>query len=94
MYKCMECGNLFEDGEEKMWREDMGEYFGSPCYMEMKGCPACGGAYDDVEQCKICGKYSTDYFCDECVHEVLQRYKEVVRENFTEDEIELLEAFD
>lgn len=45
-YKCLECGNIFEEGEERTWREDYGE--------ELSGCPCCGGAYDEAYYCKEC----------------------------------------
>ena len=62
MYKCVECGHIFEQGEEKRWLENRGEYWGQPAYEKMTGCPYCGGDYEETEPCAICG---TETLCDE-----------------------------
>ena len=49
MYKCLECGHIFDEGEEKNWMEAYGEY--------MTGCPMCMCAYDDAYMCIQCGSY-------------------------------------
>lgn len=46
-YKCLECGHIFERGEEKYWRESYGE--------EMCGCPLCGGSFEETRKCAVCG---------------------------------------
>lgn len=46
VYKCFECGHLFESGEERRVIEDHGE--------EYLACPCCGGAYEATVQCKSC----------------------------------------
>lgn len=62
MLKCLECGHLFEEGEEKRWVEPHGE--------ELSGCPICTGAYEEIEPCEICGKYENGQdVCDECIEE-------------------------
>lgn len=55
MYKCVECGHIFEKGEEKHWTESRGEYWGQPVHEEMTGCPRCGGDYEKTEPCAVCG---------------------------------------
>lgn len=52
-YKCLECGNVFERGEEAIWEETHG--LESPPYEERKGCPCCFGDYEPTIQCSICG---------------------------------------
>lgn len=47
MLKCFECGHIFEPGEEGRFSESHGE--------EYLACPACGGAYEETEECKNCG---------------------------------------
>ena len=47
MYRCKECGNLFEYGEEQRWVEPHGETF--------SGCPICYGPYEVAMPCKMCG---------------------------------------
>ena len=48
-YKCLECGHIFDEGEEWRWVESHGEH--------MTGCPICGCAYDEACQCDKCGAY-------------------------------------
>ena len=60
MYKCVECGHIFEDGEEAIWEEPKGEYWGIPCSQEMSGCPVCGGNYEETDKCKICRAECTE----------------------------------
>lgn len=64
MFKCVECDNIFEIGEEKNWIEPHGE--------NMSGCPICGGAYEETVRCKKCGSNHlknelTAGVCDECI---------------------------
>lgn len=85
MYKCKECGHIFEEGEEKKWTEPHGE--------KLKGCPICFGAFEEAEQCKICGGYSLemeDGFCQECLADVDKRFRSLLLDNFNEWEIEAL----
>ena len=46
MYKCAECGFIFE--EPSTWTEDRGEWFGFPARETMSGCPKCHGGYDEI----------------------------------------------
>ena len=66
MYRCVECGHLFEDGEQVRWTEDHGE--------EWSGCPICKSEYEEVRICKNCGKWHTknelfDGWCESCLIE-------------------------
>lgn len=94
MYKCLGCGHLFEEGEQKTYRECVGEYFGTPAYEEYSGCPICEEAYEEIEPCKICGGYETkevfEDVCEICKGEVLKRFRDLVENNFTSEERELL----
>lgn len=88
VYKCDECGHIFEDGEEKRWVEPHGE--------EMKGCPLCSGTYSDAKECEMCGAYIVEgEFCDDCKEELIDRFKWLLETNFLETQrkfiIELLE---
>mgnify|MGYP003398109753 len=65
-FKCYECGHIFESGEESRWTESYGE--------EMRGCPVCGGSYDETKQCSICGSEHLDDeldggVCESCIDE-------------------------
>lgn len=46
-YKCLNCGHIFDEGEERRWIEPHGE--------EMTGCPLCSEGYERTRQCKMCG---------------------------------------
>ena len=72
MYICTQCNHIFEEGEEKIIRENHGEYFGFPAYEEYSICPVCGGQYDEAVDCSICGECHleedlTNGICDECL---------------------------
>ena len=55
MYICLECGRIFS--EPAKWKEDRGEYFGSPAYEEWWGCPNCHGDYAETYRCNRCGEW-------------------------------------
>lgn len=54
MYKCLECGHIFEEGEQARWNDPRGEYAGVPCSETMYGCPLCKGNYKKTVSCEIC----------------------------------------
>lgn len=71
-YKCLECGNIFEEGEQAHWSESRGEYWGTPCSEYMSGCPLCNGEYEETTPCEICGSEHLEEelnggVCDECI---------------------------
>lgn len=39
MYKCNDCGHIFEELET--WNEARGEFWGVMAYEQMTGCPRC-----------------------------------------------------
>lgn len=64
MFKCLDCGRLFECGKEKKIVESHGE--------EYLVCPLCGGIYEETEQCKRCESHHLEDdlyngLCLECV---------------------------
>lgn len=72
MYKCLECGHIFEDGEEARWSESRVEPFSYPGNEEMSGCPLCHGDYEECKPCTICGRYhikdeTNNGVCDVCI---------------------------
>ena len=76
MYKCRECGNLFEEGEQATWEETHG--LDSPPYEKFSGCPVCKGDYEKVHQCKKCGDwhsedelYEYEGWCEKCLRETI-----------------------
>ena len=61
MYKCLDCGHIFE--EPKQYSEDRtpgGAFEGGSFIEYYTGCPVCSGAYEEAKQCEICGEYFTD----------------------------------
>jgi DNA-directed RNA polymerase subunit RPC12/RpoP len=67
-YKCLDCGHLFEEGEESHFSEEHGESY--------TGCPICGGAYEDTRPCKHCGADHLEDdlrngFCIGCILETM-----------------------
>ena len=70
MYRCCECGNLFEEGEQAVWEETHG--LDTPPYEKWSGCPVCKGDYEEVHQCRDCGDWHTedelyDGWCEKCL---------------------------
>lgn len=93
MFKCLDCGHLFEDGEQAKWEEDRGEYWGTRCTETMSGCPICKSDYIEVKPCKVCGSYEHDTdeeICVECRNSLIKRFQTVLHHEFFEEEIALL----
>ena len=73
-YKCLNCGHIFEEGEQACWSESRGEYWGVACSENMSGCPLCKGEYEETVQCAVCGSEHLEDelnggVCDECIDE-------------------------
>ena len=71
MYRCYECGNLFEEGEQAVWYENYGDEISEEMF---NGCPVCNGDYEEVYQCKKCGDWHSedelyDGWCEKCLRE-------------------------
>jgi hypothetical protein len=76
MFKCCECGHLFEDGEQAIWYENQGECHGRIAMEKFGGCPMCKGDYEEVHQCKECDEWHTenelyDGLCEKCLRETI-----------------------
>ena len=74
MFKCCECGHLFEDGEQAVWEEKHG-FIDGP-FEKWSGCPLCKSDYEEVHQCKECGDWHTenelyDGWCEMCLRETI-----------------------
>ena len=73
MYRCCNCGHLFEEGEQAVWHENYGAEIGGETF---DGCPLCRGDYEEVHQCKECGDWHTDDelydgWCEKCLRETI-----------------------
>lgn len=76
MFKCCECGHLFEDGEQSIWYENQGECHGRIAMEKFGGCPMCKGDYEEVHQCKECDEWHTEDelyegWCEKCLRETI-----------------------
>lgn len=72
MFKCCECGHLFEEGEQDVWYENQGECHGVTAMERFSGCPLCHYDYEEVHQCEKCGDWHsedelTEGICDDCL---------------------------
>lgn len=90
-YKCLECGHIFEEGEQARWSENRGEYWGSPCSENMSGCPRCKGDYEETTLCEICGsEHLEDELnggaCHECIDEYRKNFDVCYEISFGETE--------
>lgn len=76
MYKCCECGHLFEEGEQAVWYENQGECHGVTAMERFSGCPLCHDDYEEVHQCKECEEWHTEDelyegWCEKCLRETI-----------------------
>jgi hypothetical protein len=90
MFKCEECGCVFEKPKKKT--EKVGEHFGFPAYEESLVSSCCEEGYIEVKECKICGEYSENDFCKDCEIKVKKKFDSFMQE-FTEEEKELLQEW-
>ena len=73
-FKCLECGHIFEEGEQATWYERHPYGIGT-ALEEFSGCPLCKGDFEETKQCKICGgeflenELNGGYVCEDCVEE-------------------------
>lgn len=76
MFKCTECGHIFEEGEQAVRVEYHDEIPGG-FHEDFVSCPICGGAFEETVSCKKCGgAFLADeliggYYCDECLKKAL-----------------------
>ena len=76
MYKCLDCGHLFEDGEQYTWTENQGSCHGVTATERFSGCPLCKGDYLEVRQCRECGSWHFEDelysgWCEKCLRETI-----------------------
>ena len=76
MYRCENCGNLFEEGEQAVWYENQGECHGVTAMEKFSGCPLCKGDYEEVHQCKKCGDWHSEDelyegWCEKCLRKTI-----------------------
>lgn len=84
MYKCEECGHVFEEGEQSTWIEPHGE--------RLSGCPICNGAYEEVHFCSICGEIKcsmSEDVCEDCQIRLQKEFKSFL-DSYTKAEAEYI----
>ena len=78
-YKCLECGHIFEEGEQAIWEEHhpYGMGYAAESFV---CCPICKGAFKETVKCQICGgeflpeELNSNYICDECINEFKKNF--------------------
>ena len=70
MYKCKQCERLFDTPE--FVKERTGVFSeGRAEEIEVGICPNCGSeTYENVYPCEICGEYTEDDFCEDCIEDM------------------------
>lgn len=76
MYRCENCGHLFEEGEQAVWYENQGECHGVTAMERFSGCPLCHDDYEEVHQCQECDEWHTEDelysgWCEKCLRETI-----------------------
>lgn len=93
-YRCLDCGHIFEEGEENTYKQRLGNYGNDTVLEELKVCPKCGGDYEEAKRCAICDEYAHLYFgkkyCYSCGKQVRERLTNFVDENFSDEERDCL----
>lgn len=71
-YKCLNCGHVFEEGEQA----EVYETHGGPFEFAEKisCCPICKSSYEKTEKCEVCGGEFLRHelygdVCKECIYE-------------------------
>lgn len=72
MYKCLDCGEIFEEPASVRETHGFTDGFAETFYM----CPHCNGDYEEAKQCKECGDWHTegelyDGWCEKCLRETI-----------------------
>lgn len=76
MFKCLECGHIFEEGEQFVVVEQH-PYGDTTAEESFAYCPVCGGDFEETKSCKKCGgEFLEDelfggYYCADCLRNVM-----------------------
>ena len=71
MYKCLDCGHIFDEGEQINWEDGHG--FDTPPFEKWSTCPKCRrGLYEETVRCVVCcsehlESEMNNNVCDECI---------------------------
>lgn len=82
MYKCKDCGALFDSPKLEMSR--VADYWGFPASEPWGVCPECGsGEFDIANQCPMCGEYYTvnrRNCCNQCLTTISEAFQDTINE--------------
>ena len=72
MYKCLDCGEVFEEPASVRETHGFTDGFAETFYM----CPYCNGDYEEVHQCQECDEWHTENelysgWCEKCLRETI-----------------------
>ena len=102
-WKCIDCGHIFDDGEEAI-REEKHPYGDTTASEYFSECPVCGGDFEETVSCKKCGgafledELIGSYYCEDCLKEALtfDSFLDFAKEydsNLGESEVHTVEHF-
>lgn len=99
MFKCVNCGHIFEEGEQVVKSDRHGFRYGPA--EEYIACPVCGGTdLDRTVRCRKCGgEYLEEemhgHICNECVENYINydSFFEFAVSGFEPDALSNLESF-
>lgn len=79
MYRCIECGHIFESGEEGILIDSF-PYGDTEVDFENECCPKCRGDFEEVKHCLKCGALKSEEelledICEECINSYKNDYK-------------------
>jgi hypothetical protein len=92
-YRCLDCGHIFEEGEQAEWVEMHGFRGGGGEHFS--GCPLCHGEYQETVRCEVCGaEHLEDELnggvCDECIDEYRKDFSACLKISRSEGEKETI----
>ena len=72
MYKCLDCGEVFEEPASVRETHGFTDGFAETFYM----CPYCNGDYEEAKQCQECEEWHTENelyggWCEKCLRETI-----------------------
>ena len=72
MYKCLDCGEVFEEPASVRETHGFADGLAETFYM----CPYCKGNYDEAKQCQECEEWHTEDelysgWCEKCLRETI-----------------------
>lgn len=72
MYKCLDCGEVFDEPASVRETHGFTDGFAETFYM----CPHCNGDYEEAKQCQECDEWRTEDelyegWCEKCLRETI-----------------------